>query len=172
MFSTPKATCWCVEIVNAWDASACDGPICSRVMFVFAVLVFAVGLEMYGMFIVSPGPPFSSASPYLLDSTKPAATTVASTASLVSALQSSGIWHAAWVTVSVPANLSYPFEFVPAPLVQVWSFGVKVTDMWPAWQSIQDAFSLNESATGDFDADVLIPDCESGVQFNPLDLVC
>src|SRR3972149_295499 len=57
------------------------------------------------MFTVSPGPPLSSLSPYLLDSTLAPATTVASTASLVSAAQSSGIWQAACVTVKVAISI-------------------------------------------------------------------
>src|SRR3990167_3385470 len=53
------------------------------------------------MFIWSPGPPFSGA---MKDwSTSPAATTLASTASRVLVLQSSGMLQVAWLTVSVPA---------------------------------------------------------------------
>src|SRR3990167_9153513 len=47
MFSTAKATCWCVCVTNDWLASAEDGPITSRVIFVFAVFVLWVGFEMY-----------------------------------------------------------------------------------------------------------------------------
>ena len=66
----------------------------------FAVFVFAVGLEMYPMFFVSAGPPLSSE---VKDwSTSPATTTLASTASRVLVPQISGMWQVAWLTVNVP----------------------------------------------------------------------
>jgi len=63
----------------------------SSVMLVLADLVLAVGLEINGMLRVSPGPPLSSESPKACDSTRLATTTLASTASRVLAVQSSGM---------------------------------------------------------------------------------